>query len=298
MTLLARPERFDLPGAGLRLAADRWGPRTDDVVVFLHGAGQSRRAWDDAAHAVAAIGWHAITVDHRGHGDSEWPTEADYDWDRFADDVIAIVEHLGTPPVIVGASLGGMSALLAQARTDEQLFRAVVLVDVTPRMELGGVQRIVGFMAAHPDGFDSLDAASAIIAEYTGRPRPPTPDGLRQVLAQGSDGRWRWRWDVRFLEGRADMIIDGDIEALREIQVRERLHEGARRIKVPALVVRGAESDLVSAEGVREFVDAVPGARYVDVADAGHMVAGDQNDTFTSAVLTFLSELRTGTTRR
>ena len=77
MTLLARPERFDLPGAGLRLAADRWGPRTDDVVVFLHGAGQSRRAWDDAAHGVAAIGWHAITVDHRGHGDSEWPIEAD-----------------------------------------------------------------------------------------------------------------------------------------------------------------------------------------------------------------------------
>ena len=153
-------------------------------------------------------------------------------------------------------------------------------------------------MAAHPDGFDSLDAASAIIAEYTGRPRPPTPDGLRQVLAHGSDGRWRWRWDVRFLEGRADMIIGGDIEALREIQVRERLHEGARRIKVPALVVRGAESDLVSTEGVREFVDAVPGAQYVDVADAGHMVAGDQNDTFTAAVLTFLSEVRTGTTRR
>ena len=83
MTVAARPERFDLPGADLRLAADRWGPRTDDVVVFLHGAGQSRRAWDDAAEAVAAIGWHAITVDHRGHGDSEWPIEADYDGEEF-----------------------------------------------------------------------------------------------------------------------------------------------------------------------------------------------------------------------
>ena len=235
-----------------------------------------------------------IASDANGH---DWCVTAESEFESN-NDVIAIVEHLGTPPVLVGASLGGMSALLAQARTDEQLFRAVVLVDVTPRMELGGVQRIVGFMAAHPDGFASLDAASAIIAEYTGRPRPPTPDGLRQVLAHGSDGRWRWRWDVRFLEGRADMIIGGDIEALREIQVRERLHEGARRIKVPALVVRGAESDLVSTEGVREFVDAVPGAQYVDVADAGHMVAGDQNDTFTAAVLTFLSEVRTGTTRR
>ena len=60
-----------------------------------------------------------------------------------------------------------------------------------------------------------------------------------------------------------------------------------------ALVVRGAQSDLVSPEGVQEFVDAVPGARYVDVADAGHMVAGDQNDHFTTAVLDFLDTLRT-----
>ncbi|MCB9376425.1 MAG: alpha/beta hydrolase [Microthrixaceae bacterium] len=287
-----RPERDDLPGAGLRLAADRWGAPGDDVVVFLHGAGQSRRAWDDTARAVAENGWHAVTVDHRGHGDSDWPAEPDYDWDHFADDVTAIVEHLDATPVLVGASLGGMSALLAQARADDQLFRAVVLVDVTPRMELRGVQRIVGFMAAHPDGFDSLEAASEIIAEYTGRPRPPTSDGLSQVLRKSSDGRWRWRWDIRFLDGRAELILDGDLDALRASQMRERLHDGARRIRVPTLVVRGANSDLVSAEGVEEFVHAVPGARYADVAGAGHMVAGDQNDQFTAAVLEFLRDLR------
>ena len=289
----AKPVRV-LAGGGLHLAADRWGHPDHPPVLLLHGAGQNRRAWDDTAHAIAKAGWHAVTVDHRGHGDSDWPDAADYDFDDFADDVLALLDHLPTPPVIVGASLGGMSALLAQARTTTQLFRAVVLVDVTPRMELRGVQRIVGFMAAHPDGFDTLDQASEIIATYTGRPRPASPDGLRQVLRQDDSGRWRWHWDIRFLDGRADMILDANPDQLRENPIRERLHAGAHNIRVPTLVVRGAQSDLVSPEGVQEFVDAVPGARYIDVADAGHMVAGDQNDHFTTAVLEFLDTLRPG----
>jgi pimeloyl-ACP methyl ester carboxylesterase len=290
------PERNDLPGSGgLRLAADRWGHPKQPVVLFLHGAGQSRKAWDDTARAVATAGWHAITVDHRGHGDSDWPEAADYDFDHFADDITTIIDHLGTAPVVVGASLGGMSALLAQARSHAQLYRALVLVDVTPRMELRGVQRIVGFMTAHPDGFDTLDEASEIIATYTGRPKPANPDGLRQVLRQDDTGRWQWHWDLRFFDGRADMILDADPDTLHDNPIRDRLHQGAHRIRVPALVIRGAQSDLVSPEGVQEFVDAVPGARYIDVADAGHMVAGDQNDHFTNAVLDFLTDLQPST---
>lgn len=285
------PTSITLRGAGLNLAADRWGSTEDPPVVFLHGAGQSRRAWDEAAKAVVAAGWQAVTVDHRGHGDSDWPAQSDYDWDHFADDTDAIVDSFDMVPVVVGASLGGMSALLAQARTDTPRFRALVLVDVTPRMELRGVQRIVGFMSAHPDGFDTLDQAAAIIAEFTGRPRPDSNDGLRQVLRHGDDGRWRWHWDLRFLDGRADEIMDAERNTARTEAIRERLLEGARRIRVPTLVVRGAQSDLVSIEAAQEFVHAVPGSRFVDVADAGHMVAGDQNDHFTAAVLDFLHDL-------
>ncbi len=285
------PRRVDLDGGALRLAADRWGEDQSSPVVFLHGAGQSRRAWDETARAVVESGWHAITVDHRGHGESEWPTNADYHWDHFADDVEAIVAHFDTPPVVVGASLGGMSALLAQARTDNQLYRALILVDVTPRMELSGVKRIVGFMAAHPEGFDSLDHASDVIAAFTGRPKPDSVQGLRQVLQAHNDGRWRWHWDTRFLEGRADEILDAEASTGRTEAIRDLLLTGAARIRVPTLVIRGAQSDLVSPEAAQEFVAAVPGARYVDVADAGHMVAGDQNDRFAAAVLDFLADL-------
>lgn len=205
--------------------------------------------------------------------------------------MVAVVNRFETTPVVVGASLGGMSALLAQARTDTQLYRALVLVDVTPRMELGGIQRIVGFMAAHPEGFSSLEEASDVIASFTGRPKPTAPDGLRQVLRQDNNGRWQWHWDLRFLNGRAEEVLEAEAGSERTHAIRELLLTGARRIRVPALVVRGAQSDLVSPEAAQEFVDAVPGARYVDVANAGHMVAGDQNDRFTAAVLEFLDGL-------
>ncbi len=285
-----RPVPLTLPGGGLNLAADRWGESHDPAVLFLHGGGQTRRSWDEAARAVSGRGWQALTVDHRGHGESDWPVEALYGWDHFADDIAALVAGFESPPVVVGASLGGIAALLAQRRTEDQLFAALVLVDVTPTMDPEGVRRIVGFMGAHPEGFASLEEASEVISEYTGRPRPDSTDGLRQVLRH-ENGRWRWHWDVRFLQGRERPTGE------REETLRHLMLEGAARVRVPTLVIRGTRSELVSPEAVREFLDAVPGARYVDVQDAAHMVAGDQNDRFIEAVTDFLDELEPGRQR-
>jgi pimeloyl-ACP methyl ester carboxylesterase len=287
MTLTVTQGR--LRGAhGLTLGVTRYGDADRPPVVFLHGAGQTRHAWTETATAVAELGWHAICVDLRGHGDSDWPDGPDYEFDHYADDIDEILTELDEPPVMVGASLGGIALLVAHGRQTAQRYRGVVLVDITPRIDFAGARRILGFMAAHPDGFATLEEASARIAGYTGRPRPDRLDGLSQVLRQDrGTGRWRWHWDQRFLQGR----LDGDSLDERTTELHQRLLNAARTLTAPTLVVRGGRSELVTLEAVEELVRAVPHAHTVDVAGAGHMVAGDANDPFSSAVCEFLSSL-------
>jgi non-heme chloroperoxidase len=280
------PRRVELPvPSGVVIAGDAYGDPGATPVVFLHGGGQTRNAWGSTAQAVAEAGYHALSLDHRGHGESGWHPEGDYTIDGFVDDLIAVVATLGDRPYLVGASLGGITALLAETRGAASISRGVVLVDVTPRLEIPGIKRILGFMAARPDGFASLDEAADFVAAYlTDRPRPRDTSGLAKNLRLGPDGRYRWHWDPRLMKLWSPSRFDPN-EAQRIIA--ERL-DAARRLRVPALLVRGRMSDVVSEEGAREFLEAAPHAEYVDLEAAGHMVAGDRNDAFTGAVLDFL----------
>ena len=278
-------------GDGLRLVIHRVGPVDGPGVLLLHGGGQNRHAWKGTATRLAAAGFDVVAADARGHGDSDWSPDAAYDMTDMAVDVDHLLELFDRSPVVVGASMGGMAALTAQGRADQQRYRAVILVDVTPRMEADGVERIVGFMAARPDGFESLDEAADVIAAYNPhRDRPASTDGLRRVLVL-REGRWRWRWDPQFILSKASSMLDSNATAERMAALAEQLHAAAARLTVPTLLVRGLQSDLVSEASVREFLDAVPHATYVDVSGAGHMVAGDDNDAFTDAVLEFLATL-------
>ncbi len=266
---------------GFTLVADAFGDPAAAPVVLLHGGGQTRHAWGGTAAALAAEGWYAIALDMRGHGESERAPDGDYSIEAFARDLTSVAGTLRQPPVAVGASLGGLASLLAAGESSHPVVSAVVLVDIAPRMEAAGVERIVGFMRAHPEGFASLEEAADVVAAFTPhRPRPRDLNGLRKNLRLGSDGRWRWHWDERMMSG------DRPPNA---IHAAARLEAAARALRVPALLVRGRMSDVVSEEGARAFLALVPHARYADVSGAGHMVAGDRNDPFTDAVLGFLS---------
>lgn len=277
------PRTVKLQGSGLELAADLYGDETAPPVLLLHGGGQTRHAWGSAAANLAASGMFALSIDLRGHGHSDWSPDGVYTMDRFAGDVHTIASSLGRPPALVGASLGGLSCLAAVGESSTPLATCLVLVDVAPRVETEGRVKIQSFMRGGMRGFDTLDdAADAIAAFVPHRPRPTNLDGLTKNLRQRGDGRWYWHWDPRWVGNNEG--VDGQGGLVRH----ERLCDAARNVTIPTLLVRGRMSDIVSDESVRELTELIPHAEVVDIAGAGHMVAGDKNDVFNDAVIEFV----------
>jgi pimeloyl-ACP methyl ester carboxylesterase len=274
-------EVFRFEGGEVPLAGERYAGGDRGIVLLLHGGGQTRHSWANTGARLAAAGFDAIALDTRGHGDSGWAPDGDYTLDAFADDLVAFAGTLASAPALVGASLGGVTALLA-AGEHPGLAAALVLVDVVVEVEPAGVRRIVEFMNAHRDGFGSLDEVADAVAAYNPvRRRPRNLDGLRKNVRQREDGRWYWHWDPAF--------IRIDDEPQRHID-RDRLRAAARAIDIPTMLVRGGHSDVVSDAGVADMRLLIPHAELVEVGAAGHMVAGDDNDVFTSRLEAFLTD--------
>jgi len=282
--------------AGNRLVGDVYGD-AGQPVLLLHGGGQTRHAWRRTAEHLGRTGATAYALDQRGHGDSEWAADGHYAFTDFAADAAAVAATLtarsGMRPIAIGASLGGIASLLAEGEADKAgrgpVFSAVVLVDVTPRVNREGVAKIHGFMRARGDeGFASVaDAADAVAAYLPHRPRPRSQEGLKKNLRLHPDGRWRWHWDPAMLTGERSFAMDHRV-------LEQALIEAAKAITIPTLLVRGGSSELVQEAHVREFLDLVPHADYIDVAEARHMVAGDANDSFSDAVLDFVAKQEVG----
>jgi pimeloyl-ACP methyl ester carboxylesterase len=270
--------------SGLRIAADQAGPADGPTVLLLHGGGQTRHSWRRSAAAIAEEGFHVVWLDARGHGDSEWAPDRDYSLRTLVADVEAVIAQLAAPVILVGASLGGLTSLLVAHDLGPSVVSGLVLVDIVPRIEAAGGERVRDFMAERPDGFATLDEAAESISRYLPhRTRPASTGGLRRNLRQRADGRWHWHWDPAFMtpnSNEPNRLVDPVL-----------LEAAARNVTVPTLLVRGVQSDVLSPQGAQELLALIPGSRLVDVAGAGHMVAGDDNDIFARAVIDFLSEL-------
>jgi pimeloyl-ACP methyl ester carboxylesterase len=275
------PETIRIPVApGVEIAADIAGRRGAPTVILGHGGGQTRHSWDKAEHQLAAAGYFAINYDLRGHGDSDWSSDGQYSLDSRADD-LAKVATLGSRPfALVGASLGGITAMVAASQGLEPA--ALVLVDIVPKMSPKGVAKIRGFMSASPNGFASLEeAADAISAYYPDRARPKDLSGLHKNLRQGDDGRYRWHWDPRWIQSDR-----GDPRLLLDM-----MDTADWTDRVPTLLVRGMKSDIVDDDGVADLRRRIPALEIADIRGAGHMVAGDKNDEFNAAVIAFLTRV-------
>lgn len=281
-------------GAGVTLAADRWDPASPagdgpaipgkGLVLLLHGGGQTRHSWRNTGRNLAAQGWSAVALDARGHGDSQWAPDGDYGLAALVADLRAVIEQLGEQPVLVGASMGGMTSLIAEGE-HPGLAAGLVLVDIAPKVETDGTDQIMAFMRSGLEGFETLDDAAAAIAAYTpNRTRKANPEGLRKNL-RWRDGRWYWHWDPEFLRHGDEPTRQTD-----QIMQYQRARDAAAAITVPTMLVRGKQSNVVSEEGAKELGELIPTARLIDVSGAGHMVAGDDNDVFTVGLREFLDE--------
>jgi pimeloyl-ACP methyl ester carboxylesterase len=268
------------------IVADTFGNPDDKPVIFLHGGGQTRHSWGDSAKIIAANGYYAIALDARGHGDSSWSEEGNYRIEDLGSDLKAVITQLGKRPALVGASMGGLTSLIAEGESETSIASAIILVDIAPKAEQKGIERIFSFMSSNKHGFASIDEAAAAVSDYLpNRTKPKDHSRLEKNLRLRADGRYYWHWDMKMLELWKSITPD------QQISNEARMYQAAKNLKVPTMIVRGGMSDVVSEKVMAEFLDEVPHVRSVNVSDAGHMVAGDSNHAFTNAVLQFLKEV-------
>lgn len=266
---------------GVKLVGDRGGDADAPCVVLLHGGGQTRHSWSRAVDSLIGAGLQVINFDARGHGDSDWSPSGAYALSDRAADLRAVVADLCVPFVLVGASLGGATAI--QAVHEGLRPAGVVLVDIVPEPDPRGIERIVGFMHGNSGGFASIDEAAAAVAAYNPqRARPADAGGLMKNLRPRDDGRLYWHWDPRILDTAPTthhIVVERATETLGAL------------VDIPVLLVRGLSSDVVSDAGIAAFRRQVPRLEILDVQGAGHMVAGDRNDAFNDGVIAFAKRL-------
>ena len=268
----------------IKIAADVWGSNNEELVILLHGGGQTRHAWGDTGKKLAEAGYHSVALDLRGHGDSEWHADGDYSIRAYKDDLVSIINEIGKPARLVGASLGGMASLvLAGDEINSDLCTALIMVDIGIYPDPVGSDRIVSFMLSGEKGFDSLEDVAKSISDYLPhRKKPKDLEGLKKNL-RSKDGRYYWHWDPRFIRRRPG---SQDREGYFDLQLK-----AAEKVTIPTLLIRGALSDVVTMEDVDYFLSVISHAKFVEIEKAAHMIAGDRNDIFAEEAIKFLKSL-------
>ncbi len=281
------PRSIRVPATqGLSLHALEWSSE-GTALLFLHGFSNDAHVWDWIAPVVAPH-YRTLALDHRGHGDSDRDPEGRYDHETMARDVNAALESLGIGRVvIVGHSLGGRVAMRFAGIFPEKL-AGLVIVDSAPDLDARGTTRI------------SLDTQQqewsfASVADYQRvleRQYPATkPEILAKLAVHWTrcrpDGRYELRLDPGFMKARKGVSPE-DAKKWSEAEAKH-LWAALERLPCPALVIRGAASDVMSAEVADRMVDdVIPNATLETIARAGHSVMLDNPEAFERALTSFV----------
>lgn len=261
------------------LRGDLWpAPEGAATAVLVPGGGQARGSWNRTARRLAAAGHGALALDVRGHGESDRAPGGDYTVGSLAVDLATVCASVDGPTVLVGASMSGLAGLLALAE-HPGCADGLVMVDIAIDTRPEGVDRVRGFLAGSRSGFATLDEFAVAVADFTGR-APAPAERMRRHARLGDDGRWYWHWDPAFIDNEPDFAAE-----------RPRLVAAAQALSVPAMLVRGVQSDVVSATEVAAMRRLVSDLTVLDVAGAGHMITGDDNDVFGGGLAAFLTDV-------
>lgn len=259
---------------GARFHFLEWGEPGSPDVLLLHGGNQSAHSWDLVSLHLSDR-FHVLALDQRGHGDSEWSRESDYSIEARAADALAFIEDQGLKaPIVVGHSMGGM-VTMRLALTAPDSVRATVLVDIGPELSPKGVQTVHDFVV-HNVEFDDLDDFLDRVAAYDRyRSREHIARTMKYNMLQRADGKYVNKADHRQIPGPASDPI--------------RLSDAAG-LCCPVLVVRGAESDILTADAAERFIAALPSGSLVTVPGVGHNVHGGNTPGFLGAITPFLAD--------
>lgn len=262
---------------GLNFHYVEWGAPQATTIVCLHGITQTAHSWDEVAEMLASD-FHLLCFDQRGHGDSDWAPDHDYSRYAQAEDLAAITQALALPPfVLAGMSMGGINAITFTARHPQQV-RALIVVDVSPEIAQKGVENIRQFIQQE----DVLPDFEAFVARaHAFNPRRSLSnirDRLRHNLKQLPDGRWTWKYDP-YLRSPQRAFEAGALASL---------WEDVAAIRCPTLIVKGAESDILSPQAAARMQAAIAGAELAVIPGAGHSVMGDNPAAFVEATRAFL----------
>lgn len=271
-------------GAGVNLHYLDWGSQDKPWLLCLHGAAQNAHMWDFTALAFCQR-YHIIAIDQRGHGDSDWAPNAEYDRAAYVRDLEQTVNTLGIETfVLMGLSMGASNSVSYTAAHPDRV-SALVVVDNGPEPS-GDGERGANAFVTQKDVLDSFDEFVERVVEYSPfRPEWQIRSSLHHSLYQLPDGRWTWKYDP--------VLRDPARRAQREGQRPDPASrwELWERIQCPTLIVRGGNSNVLSRDVAARMVERNPISRLVEVPDAGHRVPGDNPVAFESAIREFFGSL-------
>ena len=273
------PGEHDVSVGQLRFRYLDWGTKGLRPILFLHGGALTAHTWDLCCLALRDE-FHCIALDQRGHGDTDWAPDADYSIGAQREDIRGFADRLGFDRfVLVGQSMGAINGL-AFAVTHPERLSALVMIDAGPEVRRRGSSRIREFVngGAKPETLEEI--IERALAFNPRRDRQILRRSLMHNLRQQPDGSWSWKYDRRRFQR-----LDHDTH----LAERRRLADDLANVTCPALVVRGAESDVFHQDDAEHLAKNFPNGRQITIAQAGHTVQGDNPKDLVAALREFLN---------